>query len=155
MQGECNQACLNCWAAADDVNKGPMEHIAQGKRSDTLGFPHSRVSTPCKGKSLNTHTPRRILRRMITRIVCTRLETRIVCDAFLDYLYNLTFYRRSTGWQKIHHNHFAMRTPCNVWQAFYLFNYVRDGYVTWEEEQYMHMVVNTTNPYDLAASSVY
>ena len=21
MQGECNQACLNCWAAADDVNK--------------------------------------------------------------------------------------------------------------------------------------
>ena len=39
--------------------------------------------------------------------------------------------------------------------AFYLFNYVRDGYVTWEEEQYMHMVVNTTNPYDLAPSSVY
>ena len=39
--------------------------------------------------------------------------------------------------------------------AFYLFNYVRDGYVTWEEEQYMHMVVNTTNPYDIAASSVY
>ena len=37
VQGECNQACLNCWAAADDVNKGPMEHIAQGKRSDTLG----------------------------------------------------------------------------------------------------------------------
>ena len=30
-----------------------MEHIAQGKRSDTLGLPHSRVSTPCKGKSLN------------------------------------------------------------------------------------------------------
>ena len=28
-----------------------MEHIAQGKRSDTLGFPHSRVSAPCKGKS--------------------------------------------------------------------------------------------------------
>ena len=21
VQGECNQACLNCWAAADDVNK--------------------------------------------------------------------------------------------------------------------------------------
>ena len=53
VQGERNQACLNCWAAADDVNKGPMEHIAQGKRSDTLGVPHSRVSTPCKGKSLN------------------------------------------------------------------------------------------------------
>ena len=46
-----------------------MEHIAQGKRSDTLGFPHSRVSTPCKGKSLNTHTPRRILRRMIKQDV--------------------------------------------------------------------------------------
>ena len=30
-----------------------MEHIAQGKRSDTLGLPHSRVSAPCKGKSLN------------------------------------------------------------------------------------------------------
>ena len=30
-----------------------MEHIAQGKRSDTLGFPHSRVSAPCKGKSFN------------------------------------------------------------------------------------------------------
>ena len=30
-----------------------MEHIAQGKRSDTLGHPHSRVSAPCKGKSLN------------------------------------------------------------------------------------------------------
>ena len=28
-----------------------MVHIAQGKRSDTLGFPHSRVSAPCKGKS--------------------------------------------------------------------------------------------------------
>ena len=28
-----------------------MEHIAQGKRSDTLGFPHGRVSAPCKGKS--------------------------------------------------------------------------------------------------------
>ena len=28
--------------------EGPMEHIAPGKRSDTLGFPHSRVSTPCK-----------------------------------------------------------------------------------------------------------
>ena len=38
VQGECNQACLNCWAAADDVNKGPMEHIAQGKRSGTLGL---------------------------------------------------------------------------------------------------------------------
>ena len=38
-------------------NKGraesPMEHIAQGKRSDTLGVPHSRVSAPCKGKSFN------------------------------------------------------------------------------------------------------
>ena len=31
--------------------ESPMEHIAQGKRSDTLGFPHSRVSAPCKGKS--------------------------------------------------------------------------------------------------------
>ena len=30
-----------------------MEHIAQGKRSDTLGFPRSRVSAPCKGKSFN------------------------------------------------------------------------------------------------------
>ena len=30
-----------------------MEHIAQGKRSDTLGHPHSRVSAPCKGKSVN------------------------------------------------------------------------------------------------------
>ena len=30
-----------------------MEHIAQGKRSDTLGFSHSRVSAPCKGKSFN------------------------------------------------------------------------------------------------------
>ena len=30
-----------------------MVHIAQGKRSDTLGFPHSRVSAPCKGKSFN------------------------------------------------------------------------------------------------------
>ena len=30
-----------------------MEHLAQGKRSDTLGFPHSRVSAPCKGKSFN------------------------------------------------------------------------------------------------------
>ena len=30
-----------------------MERIAQGKRSDTLGFPHSRVSTPWKGKSIN------------------------------------------------------------------------------------------------------
>ena len=30
-----------------------MEHTAQGKRSDTLGFPHSRVSAPCKGKSFN------------------------------------------------------------------------------------------------------
>ena len=30
-----------------------MEHIAQGKRSDTLGLPHSRVSAPCKGKSFN------------------------------------------------------------------------------------------------------
>ena len=49
--------------------EGPMEHIAQGKRSYTLGFPHSRVSTPCKGKSLNTHTPRRILRRMIKQDV--------------------------------------------------------------------------------------
>ena len=39
--------------------------------------------------------------------------------------------------------------------ALYLFNYVRDDYVTWEEEQYMHMVINTNNPYDLAASSVY
>ena len=55
-----------------------------------------------------------------------------------------------------------MRTLCNVWQAFlsapiafYLFNCVRDGYVTWEEEQYMHMVINTNNPYDLAACSVY
>ena len=28
-----------------------QQHIAQGKRSDTLGFPHSRVSAPCKGKS--------------------------------------------------------------------------------------------------------
>ena len=33
--------------------ESPMEHIAQGKRSDTLGLPHSRVSAPCKGKSLN------------------------------------------------------------------------------------------------------
>ena len=33
--------------------ESPMEHIAQGKRSDTLGFPHSRVSAPCKGKSFN------------------------------------------------------------------------------------------------------
>ena len=39
--------------------------------------------------------------------------------------------------------------------AFYLFNYVQDGYVTWEEKQNMHMAVNITNPYDLAASSVY
>ena len=30
-----------------------MEHIAQGKRSDTLGLPHSRVSAPCKVKSFN------------------------------------------------------------------------------------------------------
>ena len=30
-----------------------MEHIAQGKRSDTLGHPHSRVSASCKGKSFN------------------------------------------------------------------------------------------------------
>ena len=30
-----------------------MEHISQGKRSDTLGFPHSRISAPCKGKSFN------------------------------------------------------------------------------------------------------
>ena len=30
-----------------------MEHIAQGKRSDTLGLLHSRVSAPCKGKSFN------------------------------------------------------------------------------------------------------
>ena len=30
-----------------------MGHIAQGKRSDTLGHPHSRVSAPCKGKSFN------------------------------------------------------------------------------------------------------
>ena len=30
-----------------------MEHPAQGKRSDTLGLPHSRVSAPCKGKSFN------------------------------------------------------------------------------------------------------
>ena len=30
-----------------------MEHPAQGKRSDTLGLPHSRVYAPCKGKSLN------------------------------------------------------------------------------------------------------
>jgi hypothetical protein len=30
-----------------------MEHIAQGKRSGTLGFPHSSVSAPCKGKSFN------------------------------------------------------------------------------------------------------
>ena len=30
-----------------------MEHIAQGKRSNTLGLPHSRVSAPCKGKSFN------------------------------------------------------------------------------------------------------
>ena len=30
-----------------------MEHIAQGKRSDTLGHPHSIVSAPCKGKSFN------------------------------------------------------------------------------------------------------
>ena len=53
MQDECNQACLNCWAAADDVNKSPMEHLAQGKRSGTLGGSHSRVSAPCKGKSFN------------------------------------------------------------------------------------------------------
>ena len=33
--------------------ESPMERLAQGKRSDTLGFPHSRVSTPCKGKSFN------------------------------------------------------------------------------------------------------
>ena len=33
--------------------EGPMEHIAQGKRSDTLGHLHSRVSAPCKGKSFN------------------------------------------------------------------------------------------------------
>ena len=30
-----------------------MEHIAQGKRSDTLGHSHSIVSAPCKGKSFN------------------------------------------------------------------------------------------------------
>ena len=30
-----------------------MEHIAQGKRSDTLGLPYSRVYAPCKGKSFN------------------------------------------------------------------------------------------------------
>ena len=30
-----------------------MEHLAQGKRSDTLGHLHSRVSAPCKGKSFN------------------------------------------------------------------------------------------------------
>ena len=30
-----------------------MVHLAQGKRSDTLGSPHSRVSAPCKGKSFN------------------------------------------------------------------------------------------------------
>ena len=30
-----------------------MEPIAQGKRSDTLGLPHSRVYAPCKGKSFN------------------------------------------------------------------------------------------------------
>ena len=30
-----------------------MEHIAQGKRSDTLGLPHSGISAPCKGKSFN------------------------------------------------------------------------------------------------------
>ena len=33
--------------------ESPMVHIAQGKRSDTLGFPHSKVYAPCKGKSLN------------------------------------------------------------------------------------------------------
>ena len=31
--------------------ESPMEHIAQGKRSDTLGYPHSRIYAPCKGKS--------------------------------------------------------------------------------------------------------
>ncbi len=30
-----------------------MNSIVQGKRSDTLGFPHSKVSAPCKGKSFN------------------------------------------------------------------------------------------------------
>ena len=33
--------------------ESPMKHPAQGKRSDTLGLPHSRVSAPCKGKSFN------------------------------------------------------------------------------------------------------
>ena len=31
----------------------PEQAIAQGKRSDTLGFPHNWVSAPCKGKSFN------------------------------------------------------------------------------------------------------
>ena len=30
-----------------------MEHPAQGKRSDTLGFTYCRASAPCKGKSFN------------------------------------------------------------------------------------------------------
>jgi len=38
---------------ADDVNKSPMEHGAQGKRSDTLGTCVGAVA-PCKGKSFKS-----------------------------------------------------------------------------------------------------
>ena len=57
-------ASLACFVFSPDSNnsilkfriwqaraESPMEHPAQGKRSDTLGLPHSRVSAPCKGKS--------------------------------------------------------------------------------------------------------
>ena len=51
-----------------------MEHIAQGKRSDTLGPPHSRVYAPCKGKSFN---PLCFYSYLITDL--TVLKWNIVC----------------------------------------------------------------------------
>ena len=35
--------------------EGPMEHPAQGKRSDTLGSPVLEQSRPVRAKALNVH----------------------------------------------------------------------------------------------------
>ena len=77
-----------------------MEHIAQGKRSDTLGITcwSSRALKGQKPSSLTTYTS-------------------------------------------------SHSTPYDNKNCLYS---------SWNENRlYMHMVVNTTNPYDIAASSVY
>ena len=55
VQGECNQACLNCWAAADDVNERPKGAHSPGQAKRHPGFPMLVQSRPERAKALNVH----------------------------------------------------------------------------------------------------